>query len=279
MSLVLFFSIVNLGAPTVQIDYPPNPVFKQQILAVFDASRQVSRFNPDARAHFWFDENDPNAQVLRDVVSTYLYEYSLVNQEFPKLIAADGRQSSVAPGERVILLTSRDNDPVTLANAAVADQNLLFEQVARIAIRRPGVAFTIVVTDVTLDPSKYEEIPLSQSFAMKLPSRVVTPAQAWAYGAQFPLQIQDLKGPLWIRIQADVRRGPIGIGILNQQGSDFISRSPVFSSGHTTVTLPVPMPQQAGDLVIETWAEDRPADITVDVITVLKERSAMEGQR
>ncbi len=271
--LILFFSVVNLGAPSTQIDYPPKLVVKQQILAVFDASRRVSRYNPDARARFWFDENDPDAQILQDVVSTYLDEYSLVNEEFPKLVAADGRQSSVGPGERIILLTSRDDDPVALANAAVADRNLLFEQVARIAIRRPGVAFSMVVTDVKLDPSKYEEVPSSQSFAMKLPSRIVTPAQSWAYGAQFQLQIQDLKGPLWIRIQADVHGGPIGIGILNQQGSEFIARSPVFASGRTTVTLPVPKPQQAGDLVIETWAEGKPGDVTVDAVTVLKPHS------
>ncbi len=271
--LILFFSIVNLGAPTVQIDYPPNPVFKQQILAVFDASRQVSRYNSDARARFWFDENDPNAQVLQDVVSTYLYEYSLVNQEFPKLIAADGRQSSVAPGERVILLTSRDNDPVALANAAVADLNLLFEQVARIAIRRPGVAFTMVVTDVKLDPSKYEEIPLPQPFAVELPSRIVTPPQPYAYGAQFPLQIQDLKGPLWIRVQASVDNGPFAIGILNRDGSDFLCRTVVAASGDTAVNLLVPKSRLLGDLVIQSWDEGKPTVVTIDTITALKPRS------
>lgn len=212
--VILFFSIVNLGAPPGRIYYPPNPAFKPQILAVFDASRKVARYNPDARARFWFNVNDPHGYLLRNIVSSYLSEYSRVNEEFPRLIAANGKQSSVAAGERIILLTSRDEDPIALANAAVADQNLFFEQVAKIEIRRPGVEFAMFVTDVKIDLSKYEEIA-SKVFSVELPSKIVVPAQPWAYGAQFPLRTPELKGPLWIRIRAYVQGGPIGIGVLN----------------------------------------------------------------
>jgi hypothetical protein len=269
MLLVLFVSIINLGAPTTQIDYPPNPAFKQQTLAVFDASRQLRRYNVGARAHFWFDDSDPSATLLRDVAATYLYTSNLVNQNVPRLVAAD----PVIPGERVILLTSKGDDPVALANLAAADQFLSFEQVARIDTHRPGVAFTSFVADVKVDQSKYEEIAASQPFAMRLPSRIVTPPQRFGYGTQIPLQTQDLEGPLWIRIQASVHAGPFGIGILNQDGSDFLCRTSVSDIGDTIVSLLVPKSRQLGDLVIQSWSAGKAADVTINGITVLKPRS------
>ncbi|MGH9697194.1 MAG: hypothetical protein ACRD5Z_23830 [Bryobacteraceae bacterium] len=102
------------------------------------------------------------------------------------------------------------------------------------------------------------------------PVQVSTPAKPWAYGAQFPLRMQDLKGPLSIRIRADVHGGPIGIGVLNQKGDDFLSRTPVVASGDTTVTLDVLKPQQIGDLVIQTWDEGNPGAVRVDAIAVIK---------
>lgn len=46
-------------------------------------------------------------------------------------------------------------------------------------------------------------------------AEVRTPAEPWAYGAQFPLRTRNLKGPLWVRIQASVKGGSVGFGILN----------------------------------------------------------------
>lgn len=274
-SLILFLSVVNLGAPSHMLSYPPNPATKPETLAVFDASRAIGRYNPDARARFWFNAKAPEGNVLGEVVATYLWQYSLVNDQFPKLITANGEQSSVAPGDRIILLTSTAEDVIALANATVADQNLSFERVAKIEIRRPGFAFAIFVTDVKIDPSKYREIAFSQVSSVELPSSIVTPAQPWSYAAQFPLQIQDLKGPLWIHIRANVHGGPIGIGILSQDGSDFLSRA-VVAAGETTVSLRVSEPGESGDLVIESWEQGVPADVRVDAITVFEPWSTVE---
>jgi hypothetical protein len=104
---------------------------------------------------------------------------------------------------------------------------------------------------------------------------VSTPAQPWAYGAKFPLRTPNLKGPLWIRIRASVRGGPVGFGILNQDGSDFLSRTSVVASSDTTVTLHVPNPQQIGELVIQSWENGEAGDVAVDAITVLKPHSAI----
>ena len=300
-TLIAFLSIIGIGArpgPRLAdgvsvgyLSFPPDPAFKQETLAVFDASRGVARYDPDARARFWFDANDAHAKDLRDVVSTYLYAYSLVNDGFPNLISKDGRRASIVPGDRIILLTSQ-GDPIPLANAAVADQNLVFDEVAEIPVRRPGVAFQAVVTEARIDFSKYEEIApsetvfgqplvpgLNSKLQSGLPVTVSTPAQPWAYGAEFPLRTRDLKGPLLISIRASVKAGPIGVGILNPGGTDFLSRVPVVALGDTTVMLSVAMPQQIGDLVIQSWDRGKPGEVTVDTITVLKPHSAIAKQR
>jgi glycosyltransferase involved in cell wall biosynthesis len=106
------------------------------------------------------------------------------------------------------------------------------------------------------------------------PVRVTTPAQPWTYAVLFPPQMKDLKGPLLIRVRVSVNGGPIGIGILNRQGSDFVCRTSVVASDDTTVTLRLPKAQPIGDLVIQTCEEGNPAAVRVDAITVLGPRSS-----
>jgi hypothetical protein len=133
-------------------------------------------------------------------------------------------------------------------------------------------------------PSDAEEVknafglPVSPGSKSKLqeafPAGVSTPAVAWGYGAQFPLQIQDLKGPLWIRVRASVQRGAVGIGVLNREGSDFLARTSVpAGSGDNTITLQVSKPEQIGDLVIQTWDQGKPSEVRIDDITVIKPNS------
>jgi hypothetical protein len=157
--MILFFSVANLTSPSRRLSYPPDPALKSETLAIYDASRAIGPYYADVRdkrTRFWYDGDDPNAFPFVAIASTYLYGYSLVNEDFPKLVAADGQQSSIVAGDRIILLTSKgDEDPIALANAAVADRRLSFAQVAKIEIRRPGIAFTAYVTDVKKDTSKY----------------------------------------------------------------------------------------------------------------------------
>jgi hypothetical protein len=146
--VTLFFSVISFGAgDNSWIKFPPDPFYRQATLAVFEASRAISPFNPKAQALFWFDAKDPLAEQLRDVVSTYLYQYSLLNENFPNLTDAKGDAASIEPGDRIIILTSGE-DPLPAATRAVADKGLVFQQVVSKRIRREGIAFTFVVADV-----------------------------------------------------------------------------------------------------------------------------------
>ena len=79
----------------------------------------------------------------------------------------------------------------------------------------------------------------------------------------------DLRGPLWIRIRANIRAGPLGVGILNQDGSAFLTRTTVADFGDATVMLHVASPQEIGDLVFMNGDSGDPASVRVDAITVL----------
>jgi hypothetical protein len=143
-----FFSVVAFGGgDSGWISFPPNPFYKQARLAIFEASQEIAPYNSDTAARFWFDVKDPISQVLRDVVSTYLAAYSLINDRFPSLTGGDGRVSSIAPGERVIILTSSSADPLPAANRAIADKKLAFRKVASKEIHRKGVTIRFFVVD------------------------------------------------------------------------------------------------------------------------------------
>ena len=107
---------------------------------------------------------------------------------------------------------------------------------------------------------------LQESF----PVDVRTPAEPWAYGAQFPLKTRGLKGPLWVCVEATIRSGPVGIGILKQDGSDFLARTAVQTPGEIMVTLRVPISESIGDLVIQSWDKDVSGDLRIESITVIE---------
>jgi hypothetical protein len=153
--VTLFFSAVGFGAGDYAwITFPPNPFYRQATLAVFEASRAISPFNPKVQALFWFDAKDPFAEQLRDVVSTYLYKYSLLNENFPNLTNAKGNVASIEPGDRIIILTSGKH-PLPAANRAVADEGVALREVASKRIHRKGIDFMFVVVDAV--PAAYPE--------------------------------------------------------------------------------------------------------------------------
>ena len=215
---------------------------------------------------------------------TYFWKYSLINAEFPRLVDRDGRQSVVAPKERIILMTSGTNDPIPMANGAVIDQNLLFTRVAKIQIHRPPVGFTIFVADVEIDELKYEQIPAARAiFGRAVGSGLVgspgndfvrfrTPERPWAYGAVFPVMEQDFIGPIWIRVRVDVQGGPLGVGILAPDGRASLDRTVLSVSGYGTADLLLPKPQAIGSLIFQSWDEGKPADVRVISITAFRPR-------
>ena len=88
---------------------------------------------------------------------------------------------------------------VAFANVAVADQDLSFEQVAKIEIRRSGVAFNINVADVRLAPDAIAHARSLSLGTMRRASQGVlaqrsstgmvfrSSAEPWAYVGRMPV--------------------------------------------------------------------------------------------
>ena len=138
-----FFSFSN--ANNTAMAFPVDPSYKQGTLAVFEASAAVAPFNPEANAKFWFNANDQFGNLERDVISSYLYGYSLINESFPQL--PGNVAAFFIPGQRVIILAS-GGDPVSTANGVLAINNVRLRFIARRDVVRPGVHFEFVVTEV-----------------------------------------------------------------------------------------------------------------------------------
>jgi hypothetical protein len=281
-TVVLFFSILSVGAPSGEIYFPPDAHFKADILSVFDASRAISRYNLDAGARFWYDENDDRGRIFDGVASTYFWGYRLVNNRFPSLFFANGKKSAVAPGQRIMLLTSKDEDVVTLANAAVADQHLLFEQRGKIDVRRSGVAFRIIVADVKGAIGPARSLPLatmrlvSQGALLQRDSAGMafrSLPDPWTYIGRIPLFAGCIEGGGWVAADIDVRHGAASVGVLNRKGDDFLVSGSAAAGDRTqTIFLRLESFAAAGDLLLRNGDETASSEGTLQAVRIVADK-------
>ncbi len=272
----ILFSVVGFGADNMKkITFPPDPFYKQAMLAIFEASQDIAPYDPTTEARFWFDAKDPLSTELRNVSSTYLYEYSLLNENFPSLKDDNGRVSPIAPGDRVIILTSGGN-PLPAADRAIASNNLVFREVAAKQISRPGIAFTFVVADavpsanaITCDAPpaavSIDKIPLAalqpqhggSISAQEGDIALTAPPQQWAYAATALLPLDGRasgSGIVCVRLQ--VQEGKLGIGVLARGStSQMLAEQPVEATKTPAeIKLALPDIARAGSIVMRSWS-------------------------
>lgn len=100
-------------------------------------------------------------------------------------------------------------------------------------------------------------------------ARVKTSQQPHAYGAILPLTDLPAQGELLLRIRAEVEQGPVGLGVLTKDASNFIDRTSVVDPRSVEVFLKVPDSANVSSLVLQTWDRGGPAKVTI------KERTTM----
>ena len=213
------------GSPdTARMSIPANPAFKQQTLAVFDASKFVGKYDQNGAARFWFDANDSFAVLERDVNSTYLSAYTKINDRFPDPRAANAVQP-IQPGDRIVIMTSKAIDPIVLADRSLAARHVVLKEVANEEIRRPGVAFRVVIADAELDPHfQGERLSL---ITTERDTTITTPRTAWAYGALLQIPKYDQEADhrdAVIRLRVRAIQGRFWVGVLASSGKSFLVR-------------------------------------------------------
>ena len=220
---ILGFEII--GSPGIgRMSVPANPAFKQQTLAVFDTSTIVGRYNKNGAARFWFNADDPLAVVEQDVNSTYLADYTKINDRFPDPRAANAMQP-IQPGDRIVIMTSKAIDPIALADRSLVARHVVLKEVANEEIRRPGVAFRVVIADAELDP-RFQGERLSLITAERN-TTITTPHTPWAYGALLQIPKYDRESDYRnavVRLRVRAIHGRFWVGVLAASGSSFLAR-------------------------------------------------------
>jgi hypothetical protein len=250
-----------------------------------------------AQPFFWVDATEGQGEVTaypRAYFSCKFYG------PFPAIgdLAGNGN-SPFAPGDDVVVIGSAPELEET-ADKAFAALGLTINKVANFAVAGSVVTYRVLVEHVSgaRDPvSSYRWLldgsPSSDAeevddafgpphdagsgsiLSDTLPVDIRTPATQGGLAAYFQPHFKNLKGPIFVRVRADVHEGPVGIGILKSDGRDFLSRKFVAARGSIVVTLPVGNPALIGSLVVQSGDEDKAADVTIDAITVLQPKSTV----
>ena len=155
VALFSLFSIISaVWVSSIAIDgpvtFPPSTYPKDATLAILSASRLIGAHNSDARSRMWFSVNDRYGRIFTPLASTYLYAYSLINNNFPNLANTEGTPSSIAPGGRVVIFTSDDvRDAIAKANAVLMSRGLELSPVAQEHVQSGTVSFNLLIANMS----------------------------------------------------------------------------------------------------------------------------------
>jgi hypothetical protein len=305
--VALFFSATGFGpANIVWMTFPPDPHYKEERLAIFEASQEIWPYNKNLKARFWYSDKDPLIEVLRGVASIYLYEYSLVNENFPNLTSSYGTVSSIASGDRIIFLTS-GGDPLPAANRAVADKHLIFHVVASKQFRREGNSFTFIVADVVpalnIGPAGalrevrcrssnenllVNKIPLGSLRPLRSGKvsmhdggvTLITPRNLWENGATIPLSLADhTVGPGVLCVRLQVTKGRLGVGIFaHDKLPQMLFERPVeVTNSPTELEFVFADIAKAARIIFRSWSQGG-AEAHIDSIAILRQRAPTPAQ-
>lgn len=177
------------------------------------AIEQEIRYRP----RFWYDQNSPFHDFYLSTTAAYLWRYSLIGLEFPKLDQTALQTAPLTPGTPLILLSERE-DAFPLAQSALRSLDLRASLRTTHAVQTPTGSFNLLFLDlwpdwgrpvtvrsdapdapaeiITDDAALAAPIPLDRWHAVGPPGaaqvdmqpdglHIATPPQRWAYAAMY----------------------------------------------------------------------------------------------
>lgn len=247
---------------------------------------------------FWVDSENGPPELLAYPRS---YLYCRFQSHFPGIEKDNGMpRLQFGPRDDVVII-SRLPHLRSAANDALAALGIKAEEVADFALPSSEQHYEFVVEHLSAEaapasassqwligrepPADAEEVHaafhsvrsrFSDDSQVRFPVEVSTPDEPWAYGAWFRLSVPHPTGPIWLRVLMDVDSGPVGVGILNHDEEDFLSRQAVTQQGAVTVNLHVLHPELMGHLVVQSWEKGKSAKVTIKDIVILKPREVSQ---
>jgi glycosyltransferase involved in cell wall biosynthesis len=103
---------------------------------------------------------------------------------------------------------------------------------------------------------------------------IVTAPTPWAYAARLALPVdhegEDGERPAYACVRLRAERSIVGVGVLNRAGDRFLDRQSLDpTQGELELRLRIPKLQEAGDLVVQTWAEPESGTVHLESIELV----------
>jgi glycosyltransferase involved in cell wall biosynthesis len=103
---------------------------------------------------------------------------------------------------------------------------------------------------------------------------IVTAPTPWAYAARLALSVdregEDGECRAHARVRARAERSKVGVGVLNRAGDRFLDRQSLDpTQGELELRLRIPKLQEAGDLVVQTWADPESGTVHLESIELV----------
>lgn len=249
------------------MSFPPNPLYREETLAIFKASDQIGRYDTDLRARFWLNAKDSAYEMERAVNSTFLAAYSKVNEDFPSLIDADGTSSQIEPGDRIVILTSMGR-AVERAERTLSALHVKLTPIADQRVGSSSVHFNFVIADASLIEPR-----LAAARPVAAPTNITTPTVPWAYGAVLP--VPRYSGPgdsghAIVAVSSKTSSDNIWLGLLTRDEKAFVVRRrlPSTSEFRQTAFVDVDLNDVSG-IVVENGPNRGSGRLNVASIKVL----------
>jgi hypothetical protein len=282
-SAVAALAILNIAVADRHVfSFPPDLKRRAAALAVFDSIRAIQPYDRDGALRFWYNWRDPLGGIFTAISSTYLWHWTLVSNEFPELNdPVGGAKVVIDPDERIVILSAQDGWRA-LAERTVAPLGLRLIPLGQAKIRQSGIAFDLAFVEmeptgeapaVGISPSEMAAVGAARVIARPPGVTVETNPEPWSWAGRLPIPVERLRryadSHAVVRVHLWVRRGHIGVGVVNRQGTAFIAQQLV-AAGATAIDVSLGIPQldEAGALIIRNWGLRGRSLVDVEAISI-----------
>ena len=257
---------------------------KQAFHLIIGVDAWIDRLKPDRRLLTWSDKDEPDQGVIYGVTSLYLWEWSMLNENMPKLSAGDLDHLST---RHTVAALSWKEEAIDAAKAALIGNGFAMVADRRTVVREGPLALHVGLFSVRPDAAlviggeglreipgalRLEEISTGGSAAavQRNPAfRLTAAGPKWSYLAYLPLQFPPDQKEVWIRLHVEVLRGQVGFGILNRKQTDFYARKLVDAGGGTEdLLLHVARPDDSGNMIVQAGESDGKVEVIIRDIAV-----------
>jgi hypothetical protein len=215
---------------------------KQAFRLILDADAWANQYKEDRKIVWWANNTEPRTGIIGGLTSLYLWGWSVLGQDLPRL----SRQDMLALDARpTILVPTWTRENLDQARETLAKQDFSIVREHTTSLTNGNLELHLALFEVTptvdlttsiISRENLTELPntlnleqisaTASSVAVHRPADIQIAAEAprWAYLAEAPLKFPDSGDQFWILVEAKVVKGQIGFGVLNGAETDFYQR-------------------------------------------------------